>query len=126
MKYLHATILLLALYTQLTTVARDCLLLTRSDAIYANPPGTTSSDGFDDVYVLVSCCDGSKTTSVDIPSGLPIFCNTANCTSICHLSQLRQSFGNEACHKTCDVPSTKGRVCMFNAPTGALTFGHVG
>jgi hypothetical protein len=89
MKYLKAAVLLIVLYTKLLEAAGTCLLLTINSDLCANPPGTISSDGFDDVCVLVGCCNGGSNVDVDIPSGSFITCLNVNCTSVCDLSNTR-------------------------------------
>lgn len=102
-----------------------CLPLTTDDALCANPPGTIASDGFDDVCNLVDCCNRGNTQAVELPSGKSIICSTANCTSICSLSNMRRNLTGEACVSSC-TPTSSGRVCIFNAPSGAKGWGHVG
>lgn len=78
-----------------------CLPLTTDSGLCAIPPGTISSDGLDDVCVLVACCNGGNTVTVQIPSGSYIACLDVNYTSVCDLSNIRSGLGNEACDSTC-------------------------
>jgi hypothetical protein len=53
MKYLKAAVLPIVLYTKLLEAAGTCLPLATNSDLCANPPGAISSDGFNDVCVLV-------------------------------------------------------------------------
>jgi hypothetical protein len=105
MKYLRSIAVLSVLFTALATVAGTCLPLTTNSNLCANPPGTISSDGRDDVCVLVACCNPGSPIVVEIPSGSFIACSDVNCTSVCDLSNMRSSLGGEACDSTCTAPT---------------------
>lgn len=105
MKPLKAALLLVALYENFLAAAGTCLPLTTDSNLCSNPPGTTSSDGLDDVCVLVACCNGGDTAAVEIPSGSSIACPNVNCTSVCDLSNMRSGLGIEACDSTCTPPA---------------------
>lgn len=105
MKYLKTTSVLIVLFTASATVAGTCLPLTTNSSLCADPPGTISSDGFDDVCVLVACCNGGNTLTAEIPSGSVIACSDVNCTSVCNLSIARSGLGIEACNNVCNPPA---------------------
>lgn len=105
MEYLRTTTISIVLFTALATAAGTCLPLTTNNNLCANPPGTISSDGFDDVCVLVACCNPGNPITVEIPSGSFIACSDVNCTSVCDLSNMRSSLGGEACDSTCTAPT---------------------
>ena len=81
-----------------------CLPLTTNSDLCASPPGTISNDGFDDVCVLVECCNGQSNPTVEIPSGSLVTCSDVNCTSVCNLASMRNG-GNEACNSICSSAS---------------------
>ncbi|PMD36357.1 hypothetical protein L207DRAFT_602431 [Hyaloscypha variabilis F] len=103
MKYLPAAVVSIVLYAKLVARAAPCFPLT-TDALCASSPGTISSDGFDDVCVLVACCNSGSPAAVELPSGKNITCLNVNCKSVCSLANMRSGLGNEACNDVC-VPT---------------------
>src|SRR5437868_7245410 len=63
-----------------------------------------SSDGLDDVCLLVACCNSRAPARVEIPDGSNLACFDVNCRSVCGLVSARSTLGGEACDNTC-VPS---------------------
>ncbi|KAF4624620.1 hypothetical protein G7Y89_g13550 [Cudoniella acicularis] len=94
----------ISLFMKFSAATDTCLPLTTDTALCSIPPGIISSDGQDDVCVLVACCNGEDTPEVEIPSGSFIDCLSVNCTSVCSLSQVRNGLSNEACDNTCTPP----------------------
>lgn len=105
MKYVKVAAASIAIFTKCLRAYGACLPLITDGTLCADPPGTISSDGFDDVCNLVQCCNGGNTPTVELPSGLTILCLDANCNSICTLSNMRSSLANEACDSTCPPPN---------------------
>jgi hypothetical protein len=103
MKYLPAAVVSIVLYAKLVATAAPCFPLT-TDGLCASSPGTKSSDGFDDVCVLVACCNSGSPAAVELPSGKNIACLNVNCKSVCSLANMRSGLGNEACNDVC-VPT---------------------
>jgi hypothetical protein len=104
MAILIAALIWFILYPGVLSSTPPCYPLT-TNGLCAASPGTISSDGFDDVCVLVPCCNAASPSSVEIPSGSTILCFNVNCESVCSLANQRNLLGNEACDSTC-VPFT--------------------
>jgi len=105
MKYLTITFIFLALYMKIAAAVDTCWVLTTYSSLCAYPPGTSSSDGFDDVCLLVECCTGQSPLTVQIPSGEVIPCIYVMCSNVCRLEIDRTTLGGEACVSTCNPPS---------------------
>jgi hypothetical protein len=58
--------------------------------ICAEPPGTISTDGCDDVCLLVECCNGWQTETgvptVQLPNGKSVDCTSVNCGNVCRMA----------------------------------------
>jgi hypothetical protein len=86
-----------------------------SNNICANPPGTTATDGCDDVCLLTECCDNWEPngTSVTLQNGNNVDCSTVNCGNVCRMACDRQNT-TELCINPCKSLTSGGTAYVFS------------
>jgi hypothetical protein len=85
--------------------------------VCAAPLGDIATDGYDDLCLLVTCCDEWKAKNsggpVKLQNGVNVDCASVNCGNICGMACDRDST-EEPCDNICSDPTFNGTAYVFS------------